>query len=169
MKSRGISEIVSYVLLVSIAVAISALVYAFLRLYIPKAQPECPDGISLAVTNAECTSGVLSLNVQNTGRYKVSAAYVRLGDIGREFKNWINDPNSPNVKYNDFYLYDAVKKEPGLFPGNDGSLGPFAVSSIVAPNNKYNLEIQPAVFTGKKTIEELALCPPIEQIVDCTP
>mgnify|MGYP001578350196 CR=1 FL=1 len=94
MKSRGISEIVSYVLLVSIAVAISALVYAFLRLYIPKAQPECPDGISLAITNAECTSGVLSLNVQNTGRYKVSAAYVRLGDIGREFKNWINDPTT---------------------------------------------------------------------------
>lgn len=168
MNSKGISEIVSYVLLITIAIAISALVYAFLKLYVPKAQPECTDGISISIISAECTAGTLNLNVQNTGRYKISAVYVRLGNANREFKTWINDPNSQNVRHDDFYLYDTSKKEPGLFPGNEDVLGRFLVSNVVTADGKYNLEVQPAIFTGKKTIEELALCSPIEQVIDCT-
>lgn len=160
---------VSYVLLIVIAVVLSGLIYAYLGLYVPNEKPECPDGINIIVKDTTCQGQQLTLNLQNRGRFKISAVYIRLGNVSREYRPWLNDPNNNNVTYEDFYPYNEALEEAGLFPDEIDEFGPFHIESIITSDSKYELEIQPAVYTGKaKSPEDLALCPPITQLIDCT-
>jgi hypothetical protein len=169
MKKKGISIMISYVLLIAIAVGLSASLYVFLKVYIPKDKPECKDGIDIAVANVDyCANGILGLSLQNRGRFKIGAAYIRLGKQDREYREWLNDPNDPNVDYQHFYFFDPANG-PGLFPGETTTIGPFTSSVVVDADAKYLLEVQPAIFTGDEvSIEDLALCPAITQEIDCT-
>ena len=79
MHKRGISEIISYVLLILVAITMGMLVYGFLKLYVPKEKPECKDGINLIIESAQCkheTNGINNLSVvlRNRGLFKVDKA-----------------------------------------------------------------------------------------------
>mgnify|MGYP000029404317 CR=1 FL=1 len=158
---------VSYVLLIVIAVGISSMLYSFLKLYIPKEKPECREGINIIIEDAQCQNKFLTITLQNRGRFKINAAYIRIGNTSREYREWVNDPNDPNIKYEDFYLFTETIG-PGLFPGSSLDISALPVDNIVTGNGTYILEVQPAIFTGKETVEELAICPTITQNIDCT-
>ncbi len=158
---------VGYVLLVVIAISLSALIYTFLKLYVPKEKPECKDGITIAIQNVECQNGILTATLQNTGRFKINAVYIRIGNASREYREWINDPNDQSVNYEDFYPLN-LQLGKGMFPGETKEFGPFAVRNIVRADGDYVIEAQPAIFTGKGTIEELALCNIASQTISCT-
>jgi hypothetical protein len=70
-NKKAISELLSYVLLVTIALAMAAGVYAYLRFYAQNPLPEeqC-DGISVAIMDYSCTSNVASVTIKNTGRFE---------------------------------------------------------------------------------------------------
>ena len=103
MNNRGVSEVVSYVLLIVITIAVSALVYGSLRLYVPSEIAECPSGISVLVESLSCSKddGKLELSIYNNGLFKVDGAYIRIGNVNREFREWINKPseNGENIDY----------------------------------------------------------------------
>ena len=44
---RGISIVIGYILLVTVSIAMSILVYQWLKTYVPKEFLECPDGTSI--------------------------------------------------------------------------------------------------------------------------
>ena len=169
-NKKGISIMVSYVLLVVIAVSLSTLLYAFLKLYVPKEKPECKDGINIAIQDVQCISKTLTVTLQNRGRFKISAVYIRIGNASREFRQWINDPIKTK-NYEGFYPLNETLG-PGLFPGETKKFpktGLFPVNSTVVSNGQYTIEVQPAVYTGKAaTPEDLALCPAITQTINCT-
>lgn len=87
-KNKGVSEVVSYVLLIVIAISLSLLVYAFLKLYIPKDKLQCPPDVSLTIQDYSCVSSSshLTINFVNRGLFNVSAAYVRLGAVDSKVK-----------------------------------------------------------------------------------
>ncbi len=160
-EKKGISEIVSYVLLVMIAIAMSVLVYAFLKLYVPKEKPICPEGISLTIESANCNLAqrTLTLTLRNRGLFTVHKAFVRIGIPDKKFRS--NIPQSP------FTL--LTEGETGLKPQRDYTLTSPGLPSLVSIAGDYTLEIQPAVCGDKKCVnkEDLALCPTINQLIKC--
>ena len=82
----AISLIVSYVLLVSIGLAIAGLVYGWLTFYVNIEEGEkCPDGVSLNIMGhsyyqQQPTSGgeiELNLTLQNRGRFNIGGFLIR--------------------------------------------------------------------------------------------
>ena len=110
-NKRAISEIVSYVLLIVIAVSLSVLVYTFLQLYVPKERPECPADISISVQDYACsiTEKNLSLTLLNKGLFTFDAAYVRFGSEERVVKELLTNERD----LNDLFF----KGGDGLLPG----------------------------------------------------
>ena len=80
---RAVSIIVAYVLLITIAIALSTLVYSWLRFYVnPSDKEECPDGVSLVIKDYsyDCMDGTLNLTLQNKGRFNIYGFVLRVTD-----------------------------------------------------------------------------------------
>ncbi len=166
MYKRGISEIMSYVLLILVAITISTLAYGFLKLYVPKEKPECKEGINLIIENAQCkheANGInnLSLILQNRGLFKVDRAFIRIGFESREFREDV-------PKNNPITLANKTTYDEGLNPKESTRTLVYELPAIYNAVGNYILEVQPAHFTKNDDIESLALCPPIKQIIACS-
>lgn len=192
-NKKAVSEIVSYTLLIVIAVVASSLVYYFLQLQTPKDKTECKEGISLGIDYVKLTcypnlNRTLGLTLLNNGRYKINAAYIRIGEEGKSVKYWINDPAKDNngdpltnpqiengeTRDDKFYLSSSESSlNSGLMP-NKRSL--FVTHVIPKPDSKvpipikteYILEIEPAIIsenTGKLAACENAI---ITQKIVCS-
>lgn len=165
MKKRGISEVVSYVLLIVVAITISAIVFAFLKLYVPKEKPECKEGINLIIENVTCVfdednqlNNRILITLQNRGLFKVDKAYLRIGKTGRQFR--ANLGSNPHALFNP----DATE---GLNPSESYAIQETILPSLINAEGEYILEVQPAHFTENKKISGLALCPPVNQVINC--
>ena len=97
---KALSEVIGVVLLIIIVVGIAVLVYNYLELFVPKEKPECPDGISLTVTNAACkitggttTKGNITITIENRGRFAVDGVYIRVGPASRKVRELVNKNN----------------------------------------------------------------------------
>lgn len=77
-NKRGVSEVVGYILLISIAVAMSVIVYAWLKSYVPKEPLECPGDVSLMIKEINCSiDGILEINFRNNGKFSVYAYTIK--------------------------------------------------------------------------------------------
>ena len=171
MNKRGVSEIVSYVLLVVIALVISSLVFAFLKIYVPKEKPECKEGINVIIESAVCIDHKIKLVVENRGLFTIKAIYVRVGAEGKEFKQWINDPDKSGLPSTDFGFdlkpRNANKRS---IPDGDNNflIIPEGIVNQNSGSDTFVLEIQPAIIEEGKVETYIALCPPISQTITCT-
>lgn len=160
ISNKGLSELVSYVLLVVIAIGLSILVYSYLSVYTPKDKPTCGEDVALIVQDSWCKSGspaTVNITILNKGLFKVDAAYMRFGNSNREVKLLLNP--------NDLYLTKFVgSPDTGLKPGNSITRQ-YQTSQATSPG-EYGLEVEPAVFNNN----DLALCPKaiITQSIKCT-
>lgn len=161
---KGLSEIISYVLLVVIAVGLSVLVFGFLTLYTPKDNLSCPEDIRIVVDKLNCASplsandnATLNIEITNRGLFKLDAAYVRFSKEGRKVRQLINDPNEVGLHH--FYLSPG-KDLPGenippagLNPG-ESSIRNYSLSSSVVPSapSSYTVEVQPAVLLDSQLV-----------------
>ena len=167
IKKRGLSEMVGYAILIVIAIGLSVLVYAFLKLYIPKDAPQCQQGVSLKVQEATCSYsnkgyGKLEIKLHNNGLFDVHAAYIRIREDNRKIGVWINNPEDSRVRVTDFYLYKGSERK--LSPGETSDSIDLFTSKIYNKGN-YILEIQPAQFHGNylATCENTIIYP-----IECT-
>ena len=69
-SKRGISELITYVLLVSLAIAMAGGIYAWLNFYVKSPLPaeSCPE-VSIVISEYNCTADVLNLTVENRGLF----------------------------------------------------------------------------------------------------
>lgn len=76
---KGLSVIVGYVLLITFAVIIGAIVYAWVNSYMLTEKTACPDEVSLIVRSYtyDCNSGELNITFQNKGLFNISAFKIR--------------------------------------------------------------------------------------------
>jgi hypothetical protein len=77
---KGVSLIVSYVLLVAVGLAMASLVYGWLRFYVsPQEEIECENGVSLIIKDYDyqCGSRFLNLSIQNKGLFDVQGFIIR--------------------------------------------------------------------------------------------
>lgn len=148
IKKRGVSIVIGYVLLVVIAIALSAIVYNYVKLSIPKEKPTCPADISLSYFNLSCSGDQLNVGLMNNGLFKIDAVYLRLEDDQTKKVTSLE-----SGKDNALFFLDQTggSDEPGLFPSKSFYK---AYSGKTVAGKNYSLEAQPAVFYGRK----LAVC-----------
>lgn len=158
MNKRAVSIMVGYVMLVVIAVGLSAAVYTYLKLFVPKEKPECTNDISLIIQDASCTQGLtsegnervtLDIILKNRGLFSVQAAYIRMAPENREVRDWINPDTESNG--NDLNFYFTEDKTTGLAPGDSWTpKTSLATEEIeISPTKQYTLEIQPAEWDNE--------------------
>lgn len=155
-RKKGLSEIVSYVLLVVIAIGLSIMVYSYLKLYLPSDRTECPAGTSLIVEDARCRISIneknISIKFSNQGLFNVSAAYVRISKTYKEVRFQINKDEESFI--------------PPIPPGNfTWRLYNLREISAVSGQGLYTLEVQPAIISKSRLIPCEAI---ITQTINCT-
>ncbi|PIN95115.1 hypothetical protein COU53_01010 [Candidatus Pacearchaeota archaeon CG10_big_fil_rev_8_21_14_0_10_30_48] len=79
MKNKnGLSEVVSYVLLIVVGISLSAIVFVFLQGLIPEKEFSCPDGLALIIKETKCISpNLVNITFQNKGRFEIDGVYSR--------------------------------------------------------------------------------------------
>lgn len=153
-NKKAISEIVSYVLLIVIAIGISAMVFAFLKIYLPKAQPQCPSDLSLIVQDYTCSGADLTLDISNRGLWKVDAVYVRLGTPNQAVKKLLSTQR------------DSLYFEGGLMPSKSTSKS-YKIGGLTNLQEEMEVQLTPAIISedNKIVICENAI---ITQPIKCT-
>ncbi len=163
-QKKGISEIVSYVLLVIIAITISIFVFAFLKLYVPKDKPQCKEGINLIIESATCTIDTASgnnkiiLKLQNRGLFNIDKAFIKIGPEGKFKEDAGTNPYTLLTDgRTDVYFLEPSSSTPNM----EIKVGDKVV------NGQNILEVQPAHYTKGTDIESLALCKSVTQTINC--
>src|SRR3989338_315360 len=78
---KGVTELIAYVLLISLAIALSILVYNWLRFYVLPHEPKaCPDGVSLIIQEYSCVSGNINITVRNKGLFKIDGYLIKINN-----------------------------------------------------------------------------------------
>jgi hypothetical protein len=80
-NKKGVSLMVSYVLLIAIVVGISIAVYAWL-VYVSNVNPpaDCEEGTSLILADYSCGPGGITLFMKNNGRFNVNGFVLAIGN-----------------------------------------------------------------------------------------
>lgn len=83
-SKKALSDIVSYVLLIVIAISLSVGVYSFLNFYIPKDREKCSDETAISIEDYNCIvsddSKILELQVKNRGVFNLEGFYIRVSN-----------------------------------------------------------------------------------------
>ncbi len=159
---KAVSEMVSYAVLIIIAIGLSVLVYAYLQVYVPKEKATCPSDVALIVQEYTCTASKtigqanLTLTLLNKGFFTLDTVYLRVGPEERRIKELINDPNSAvsssAIAYDNFYLFwidENNTKRQGLPPGKTYQR---TYHPKLNQSGTYGLEVQPALLRKGKLV-----------------
>jgi len=79
-SKKALSEMVSYILLVVIALGLSVSVFAWLKSQLPSEKEEkCSEDVALAIRNYACNplTEEINLTLENTGLFNIKGVYVR--------------------------------------------------------------------------------------------
>ncbi|MBS3088244.1 hypothetical protein J4402_00535 [Candidatus Pacearchaeota archaeon] len=146
MNKKAVSEIISYSILIVIAVGISILVYSALKLYLPSERQTCPEEVSMIIQSATCKNSYLILELKNQGLFNISALYIRMADSARTTRTQINK--------GDEILLPQIP--PGGTKRWEGGVRTVKNEeedvSIVTKDADYTVEIQPALISKQKII-----------------
>ncbi len=158
LNRKAVSEMIGYVLLIAIAIAISLIVYTFVKAYVPVMSEACPDETKIIIENYTClerynggADKVLRLSTRNQGLHTVEGFVAHISnESGKQPVNPINVIDAPKGEQPGvvFYIDDPVRS--GLAPGE--------AKDILLNYTKYGdvrkIEIKPFRM-GKNT---LVLC-----------
>jgi hypothetical protein len=163
LRKRGVSELISYTLLIILAVSASVLVFNYLKVLTPKDKITCPDGNSLIMTSYNCTynpagTSTLNITLSNKGRFTLDGAYIRIGGINKAAKKLVNKNDSIFLIHND---------QPGLKPGEENTYSyNFPTIYLNSSAGDYLLEIQPAMVD--ENTKKFAACTSFVQTITCS-
>lgn len=83
-EKRGLSNLVAYVLLISITIALSVMVYGWLKFYVEGEDVvTCSDKVNVIINDYECFSGVdgsLNVSLKNKGLFSIDGYILRVHD-----------------------------------------------------------------------------------------
>lgn len=96
IKKKGVSPLISYILLIVVGITMGLVIYGWLRTYVPAEITKCDQDVSLQVTNYEynCNTGIFRLEIKNNGRFNVDGYLVRATN-----KSDQDIANIPLIKY----------------------------------------------------------------------
>ncbi len=119
-KKKALSNIIAYVLLISISLSLSVIVYNWLKFYVSEDDVEtCSDGVNVIIENYECyqfnkttnKSGWLKVILKNKGLFTVDGYILRVHDrpdasFGFYVFDDVGAPIAPGREYNATYYFN---------------------------------------------------------------
>jgi hypothetical protein len=143
INKRGVSLMVSYVILISIVLGLAVGTYAVLKYITSDIEPEidCNIGSSLILEEYVCSSNSLKLNLKNNGRFNVNGVLV---SISNETQREAIKQLVPSVGVNTGGNYEFTSE---LGPGEDIEIE--YTKSIVGGGSTSVIEkikLQPYIF-----------------------
>lgn len=140
-KKEAVTEMVAYVLLISLAIALSILVYNWLRFYVtPYETKACPDGVSLVLQEYTCNAGKINITVKNKGLFKINGFLVKVNNE----TDYSGKPKGMPV-----YLLGSVSLTTALNPGDIASKEWNYASTYT---RIVEVEIEPFRYESNRTI-----------------
>ncbi len=85
-NKKGLSELISYVLLVVMVVAIASGVYIWAKSKVPVQYEECPSELTAAISSCWYTATDINLRITNTGKFDIDCFYFYLVSGGNATK-----------------------------------------------------------------------------------
>lgn len=76
MNKKAISNLVAYILLISIVITMASVTYSVIKTYVPHNSLECPSDLSIFVKDYQCSTTELSLVLKNSGKFSIGGYLV---------------------------------------------------------------------------------------------
>ncbi len=171
--NKGVSELLSYVILIFIVISLWALVYIWIRASANISPPvDCKEETSVVLGRAKCQDGwnTLALEIKNNGRFNVDGVIVSVGD---------NPQDTPTVYLMPYIAGSSSGQLEGYY-FFESPLVPGEIKDAVYKNQKKdsstynineikNIQIQPFIIEKKtKIICKNALIKQEIQIEPCS-
>ena len=156
-NKKAVSELLSYVLLVTLALAMAGGVFAYLKFYAQNPLPEEPcDGISVAIIDYSCQDNKMQITITNTGRFTCSAKVKLYNEDGKV----IGEGDIPGFEGK--ILKELELKEP------EKTATRFISYSDDVSGDVVKIEVIPFKFDKENHYSKL--CPEVkivQEIIDC--
>ncbi|OYT36800.1 hypothetical protein B6U91_00280 [Candidatus Pacearchaeota archaeon ex4484_71] len=169
-NKRGLSVMVSYILLISFALIMAVIVFAYLKTYVPKSVVSCPDDTSLFIKDFNCSNGELNITLKNNGRFSIGGYFIHsANDSTQEIAtdnmvDLLNPAGQNQTKYLSSVAF-STSTENVLKPGEE------VTNSYILADSISFIEIIPARFQTEKNRLRLVSCggSVSKEVVSCTP
>ena len=144
-NKKAISPMIGYVLLISLAIVMSVVVYTWLKTYIPQDSLECPDTTFLFIKEYSCDlNGELNLTIKNNGNFNVAGYFIRIANVSGQELATVD-------------LSQRLKSEfGGITVGNSVLINKSDSGNSLAPNEEFTHVFN---ITGTGTISFVELTP----------
>ncbi len=158
-NKRGLSAVIAYILLISMAIALSTMVYNWLRFYVEVEETEqCPEGVFIAISDYDCDSynKIFSVTLKNRGRWTADGFSIRVHDrVGAT--QGIYNLNTTGIQLTP------------LAPGTSETFEyEFPTPSVRRLTDVTFVEIQPFIISGNTNNANKSFCQPIvTQTISC--
>lgn len=102
-SKKGLSNLVAYVLLISITISLSFMVYGWLKFYVERGEvEECPDNVNIVIDGYACSSGAggnLTVRLRNRGFFNIDGYILRVHNRSdAEFGFYVLEENNTLMK-----------------------------------------------------------------------
>lgn len=163
---KAVSEVIGYILLISLAVVMSVIVYAWLKSYVPKDVNECPEDVSVFIEKYSCENEFLNLTFRNNGKFNVTGYYIKgtnnsenqelaIHDLSKYFGQTINFGKGKKVNNVVYFKNPDTKDGENLFsPGDE-------LTHVFEGMNEIDegfIEVLPIRFQDYKNSPKLTSC-----------
>jgi len=154
---------VGYVLLIGMVIVMGGIVYAWLKTYVPKDIAQCPNEISISISNVQCISNQIKFTLKNTGLFNIDGYYIKA--TTSEEQELATEELKDGGGY--FGFGRALK------PNEEISLPRIIGDQIIdnyMPTYVYSIEITPMKFQeNDKGILEVAVCgnSKVKESIEC--
>jgi len=144
-NKKAVSPMIGYILLISAAIFMSVLVYAWLKTYVPKAALECPETTSMFIKNYTCISNnQLNLTIRNNGNFNIAGYFIRIANISGQELATVDLSQRLQLEFGGVTIGNSVlfdESDPGnSFTPNEESTNVF---DITGTNTIYFIELTP--------------------------
>ena len=178
-NKKGLSIIIGYILIMTVSVVMSIIVYQWIKTYAPRDTLQCPDGVSLFVKDFTCEKleGVLNKNLTlvliNNGKFSIDGYFIRVSTDS-------NLDNLATIDLSEFFYGSAVQVDEGIVrfenglsisdnffaPGKSTS-NKFDITSISGTIKK--IELIPSRIETINNFKRTAICDgaSVETVISC--
>jgi len=155
-NKKAISPMIGYVLLISGAIFMSVIVYAWLKTYVPKAALECPETTSIFIKNYLCNSNELQITFENNGKFNLTGYFIRATNSSEQELATIDLSSKlleGGIKVGNSILFEE---------GNENILGPNSEKThkfnLTEIGSIYSIEIIPIRYQEQDNKMRLVSC-----------
>ncbi len=156
-KKKGLSIVIGYILLVSISIAMSIIVYQWIKNYVPTEDVNCPEGTSIFIKsiNYDCTNSILNMTIKNNGKFSINGIYIHATNRMEQ--------GLATIDLSSKIIVGGVPGEGSVdfLEGRDNSLDPNEerfLSFDVSEDPLYRIEIVPTRIQYEKDMKLIVMC-----------